>query len=239
MKKPALLLLPNLLSDQRHHEVFLPASVDRAVVSIDGLIAESERGGRRYLSHFDLGDRKPEDVPIAVFQDKGNDADLDFYLEPIRKGERWGLVSDAGLPCVADPGARLVYRARQLGIALQAFIGPSATMLSLMLSGLSGQSFAFRGYPAKDQKTRRAELGVWQAASKRDCATQIFIEAPHRNRFVLEDLLDVLDNETRLCVAWALTTPDQGVITASVKQWKNMQLPNLDKKPTIFLFSCS
>ena len=108
--KAALLLLPNLLGDSRHAEVFLPSSVFKAMQAIDGLIAESDKEGRRYLSRFET--KKPAaETPIALFNEHTPDADLDYLLEPIVAGERWGLVSDAGLPCIADPGSKLVRRA--------------------------------------------------------------------------------------------------------------------------------
>lgn len=236
--KPALLLLPNLLGDSRHHELFLPVSVDRAVESIDGLIAESATAGRRYLGRFNTK-RPAAEIPIAVFNEHTPDADIDFFLEPIRKGERWGFVSDAGLPCVADPGAKLVSRARQSGIVVQAFVGPSAVMLALMLSGLSGQNFSFNGYLDKDMQKREVQLKALEKRARADEATQIFIETPYRNKHALETLLKVLHDDTKLCVAWDLTLPAQGVVSQKVSQWKKSPLPQLEKRNAIFLFSTS
>lgn len=225
-----LLLLPNLLGEHAHHQPFLPASVDKAVSTIDGLIAESERGGRRYLGRFET--KKPAaEIPIAELNEHTKEADYDFLLEPLKKGERWGLVSDAGLPCIADPGAGLVARAKQIGIVVQAFIGPSAITLSLMLSGLPGQSFTFHGYFKQDR------LDDWIKRARQDKATQIFIEAPYRNRKTLEYLLSALPSETRLCIAWDLTMPTQSVVTQTVANWKKSPLPNIDKKPAMFLFA--
>lgn len=234
--KPALLLLPNLLGDTQHHALYLPASVDKAVASLDGLIAESAMAGRRYLGRF--ATKKPaNEIPIALFNEHTPDQDIDFLLEPIRKGERWGVISDGGLPCVADPGAKLVSRARQSGIVVQAFSGPSSLLLGLMLSGLPGQRFYFAGYLDKESKKREAEIKELQRNSKTYQATQIFIEAPYRNGYLLESLLKVLDEETRLCVAWDLTLPTQGVVSQKIAQWKKSPLPNLEKKAAVFLFS--
>ena len=232
--KPALLLLPNLLGELKHHEPFLPASVDKAVATLDGLIAESPAEGRRYLSRFKT--KKPvNDIPIALFNEHTPDADLDFLLEPIRKGERWGLISDAGLPCVADPGAKIVSRARQSGLIVQAFVGPSSMMLALMLSGLPGQRFSFVGYLDKEPKKRVAAIRQLEQKSKDEDATQIFIEAPYRNAHVLESLVQTLNDATLLCVAWDLTLPTQGVLSQPVVFWKKSPLPNLEKKPAVFL----
>ncbi len=227
-----LLLLPNLLAEQPHHQLYLPASVDKAVSTLDGLIAESETGGRRYLGRFETK-KPPAQIPIADLNKHTKEADYDFLLEPIKKGERWGLVSDAGLPCIADPGSALVARARQIGIVVQAFVGPSAIMLSLMLSGLPGQRFAFHGY------FQQEKLKEWEKRSQSDQATQLFIEAPYRNRKTLDYLLENLVGPTKLCVAWDLTLPTQGIVSQTVTAWKKSPLPNIDKKPAMFLFITS
>lgn len=232
--KPALLLLPNVLGDVKHHSLFLPASVDKAVASLDGLIAESATAGRRYLGRFET--KKPaNEIPIALFNEHTPDADIDFLLEPIRKGERWGLISDGGLPCIADPGAKLVSRASQSGIIVQAFSGPSSLMLGLMLSGMPGQHFYFAGYLDKEPQKREIEIKELQQNSKAHNATQIFIEAPYRNMHLLESLVKTLSDTTHLCVAWDLTLPTQGVVSQKIERWKKCPLPNLEKKTAVFL----
>lgn len=232
--KPALLLLPNVLGDVKHHEQFLPESVDKAVSTLDGLIAESEGAGRRFLGRFST--KKPaHNMPLALFNEHTPDADIDFLLEPIRRGERWGLISDGGLPCVADPGAKLVSRARQSGIIVQAFVGPSSILMALMLSGLPGQRFYFGGYLDKDPKKRQDQIREVEKRAKSEQSTQIFIEAPYRNMHLLEALLNTLGEETKLCVAWDITLPTQGVVSQKVELWKKSPLPNLEKKAAIFL----
>lgn len=236
MTKSALLLFPNLLAEHKHHEPFLPASIDKAVSTIDGLIAESEQGGRRFLGRFST--KMPaKDIPIALYNEKSTDKDIDFLLEPIHKGERWGFVSDAGLPCIADPGDRLVRRARQTGITIQAFVGPSSILLALMQSGLSGQNFTFHGYLDANQEKRQQQILKLEKTAKQDGYTQIFIETPYRNKHMLESLLEVLQPETCLCVAWDLTLPTQGILSQPVSIWKKSPLPNLEKKNAIFLFN--
>jgi len=236
MEKPTLLLLPNLLGESRHHEPFLPSSVDKAVASLDGLIAESPQAGRRYLGRFET--KKPAaEIPIALLNEHTPDADLDFLLEPIHKGERWGLVSDGGLPCIADPGSKLVRRARQTGIVIQAFVGPSSIMLSLMLSGLPGQRFNFHGYLAPTPDYRNKQIKQLEGVSAKEKSTQIFIEAPYRNKHLIESLLETLDDKTWLCVCWDLTLTTQGVLSQPVVLWKKSPLPNLEKKAAIFLVS--
>lgn len=234
-EKPALLLLPNLLGEHLHHEVFLPKSVAKAVSTIDGLIAESEKEGRRYLSRFET--KKPaSEIPIALFNEHTSPDDIDFFLEPIVAGERWGLVSDAGLPCIADPGSKLVLRARQRGINVQAYVGPSSILLALMLSGLPGQKFFFHGYLDRDFQKRKSQLMRLAEMSAKEEVTQVFIEAPYRNAHALECLLEALPEHALVSVGWNLTLPTQGMVTQTVQQWKKASLPNLEKKPAIFLF---
>lgn len=229
--KPALLLLPNLLADVKHHQPYLPASVDDAVASIDGLIAESETAGRRYLGRFET--KKPaRDIPIAIYNKNTPKEDLDFLLDPIRKGERWGYVTDAGLPCIADPGCELVFRAKKLGIIVQAFVGPSSLMLALMLSGLPAQEFSFHGYLPAEEAGRIKAIRQFAKTP----VTHIFIETPYRNGYTLQGFLDSLSEETLLCVASELTSTQQSVVTQTVAQWKKSPLPNLEKKAVLFLF---
>ena len=232
VKKPALLLLPNLLGEHKHPEIFLPASVGQAVLSVDGLIAESEYGGRRYLKRFH-GENPVHLIPLAVFNKDTREGDIDFLLQPIKQGERWGYVSDAGLPCIADPGSKLVARARQLGIVVQAFVGPSSILMALMLSGLPGQNFTFHGYLAGEG--RDFNKHIKQIESQAEQVTQIFMEAPFRNDKLLKQLLSVLNPETKLCVAWDLTLPTQGIVSQPAALWHKSPLPNLNDKPAIFL----
>lgn len=230
-KKPALLLLPNLLAEHKYHQPYLPASVDEAVASLDGLIAESETAGRRYLGRFQT--KKPaREIPIAIYNKNTPIADLDFLLEPIRKGERWGYVADAGLPCIADPGSELVLRAKKTGIIVQAFVGPSSLMLALMLSGLPAQEFSFHGYLPAEEVGRAKAIRQYAKAP----GTHIFIEAPFRNEFTLKGMLENLPADKLLCIASELTTQNQSVVTQTVSQWLKSPLPNLDKKATLFLF---
>lgn len=226
--KGKLYLLPNLLNKEANHEVFLPSSVPRAVSKLDGLIAESEKEGRAYLKRFDAPFRQ---MPIHLLNK--HHQEIDALLEPIRKGQTWGLISDAGLPVIADPGYQLVARAQDFNIAIQAFVGPSSIILALMLSGLPSQRFSFHGYlPHHPEK----ELAQLEERSRGENATQLFIEAPFRNDPLFKKLLGCLSEGTRLCIAWDLTLPSQGVETHTIAQWKKRTPPQLHKKPAVFLF---
>lgn len=225
-----LYLLPNLLGPVKDHHLFLPTSVDHALSQIDGLIAESEGEGRRYLKRFSTK-KKPHEIPIAPLTKKTKD--LDFLLDPIAKGETWGVISDCGLPCLADPGAALVLRARQRNISLETFVGPSSMTYALVLSGLPAQSFTFHGYLPKGPQEREKMLRKWD----KERGTHLFIEAPYRNIHTFHSCLKSLHKETLLCVASNLTLPDQWVDTAPIFLWKKRHAPDIVKKPTIFLFS--
>lgn len=234
-----LYLLPNLIGPVADHQLFFPPNVALAVAKLDGLIAESDGEGRRFLKRFTT--KKPTyQVPLALFPKKITERSVNFLLEPVVKGETWGVISDSGLPCLADPGAALVLRARQLNLSVEAFSGPSSIFLALMLSGLSGQSFNFRGYIPKMEEPRREALQLWQAASQQENSTQLFIESPHRNEQTFATCLEVLEDETLLCVASYLTMPEQWVETKSVRSWKKISkeqiAEHMHKKPTVFLF---
>lgn len=235
MNKAALLLLPNLIGEHRYHQLFLPASVDKAMAEIDGLIAESEQGGRRFLGRF--ATKKPSiEIPIALLNEHTSQSDFDFLLEPIKKNkERWGLLSDAGLPCIADPGSNLVRHARKSGIHIQAFVGPSSILMALMLSGFSGQQFTFHAYLDKDSTKRKSQLLFMQKTVLQTGYTQIFMETPYRNQHLLNLIMETLADETNLSVAWDLTMQSQGILTQSIAIWKKSPLPNLDKKNALFL----
>ncbi len=228
-----LLLFPNLLAEGTLPADFLPKSVDEAVRSIDGLIAESEKGGRAYLRLFGVA---PQNMPIRVLSEHTRPEEIAELIEPLKKGQRWGIVSDGGLPCLADPGAQLVRRARELNIPVQAFVGPSSITMALMLSGLSGQCFAFHGYLEREEEKLSRQIRALEKRSLQEKETELCIEAPYRSPKLLGQLLANLNDKTLLCVAWDLTGPSEGVITQSVAAWKKKPLPDLTKKPAIFLF---
>lgn len=233
--KGQLLLLPNLLNKEASHELFFPSSVDRAVQTLDGLIAENEKEGRAFLKRFTYPENRTfRDIPIRVFNE--HTQEVEELMEPMRQGQKWGLISDAGLPIIADPGYQLVRRATDLGVTVKVFVGPSAIVHALLLSGLSAQRFAFHGYLPKSPGER---LKLLESRSAEEKSTQVFMEAPYRNQQMLEQLLQTLAEETLLCVAWDLTLPTQGVELHPIRAWKKRSLPNIHQRPAIFLFQSS
>ena len=222
-----LILLPNLISEETSHELFLPAIVKEKVAVINGIIAESEKEARRYLKRFIPHFRE---IPIRLLNE--HTSDINELIKPLLKGETWGLISDAGLPCIADPGHLLVAKARELNIQVQALPGPSSLMLALMLSGLPAQRFSFHGYLPREEVELKAQLRKLE----KEGITQLFIEAPYRSEKMLNTLIETLNDKTRLCVASNLTATDEFVATHSIFQWKKLSKPQINKKPTVFLF---
>lgn len=232
--KGQLLLLPNLLNKEEQHPLFLPKSVDDAVSQLQGIVAESEKEARHFLKRFAFAEGKSfRDIPIALLNEH-TVTPIDELLAPLRKGEIWGLISDVGLPILADPGSQLVRRAYDFGIIVKTFVGPSSIIQALMLSGLPAQRFAFHGYLPKHGEKFLIDL---EKRSKMEGSTHIFIEAPYRNDQMLGTLLNTLSDETVLCVAWDLTFPTQGLVVHPVHIWRKRALPSLHKRPAIFLFA--
>jgi 16S rRNA (cytidine1402-2'-O)-methyltransferase len=222
-----LLLLPNLLDETLPVEPFLPLSVAEAVRSLQGLIVESEKMGRRYLRRF-LSHEEMQKVPLQVLNEHSKD--LAPLLEPLIRGERWGLISDAGLPCIADPGADLVWEARKKGIRVETFAGPSSLLMALQLSGFPAQTFSFHGYlPREEPLLKKKVLELEKARG-----THLWIEAPYRSDKMLQMLKEVLQPTTRLCVAASLTLPTQKVESKLVSLWRKSSMA-LEKEPAVFL----
>ncbi len=234
--KGTLLLLPNLLDENADHRNFLPKTVDEAVFNLQGLIAESEKSARAFLKRFAFSEgRTFRDIPLRLLNEHTNPSEYPALIVPLSQGERWGLISDCGLPCFADPGSQLVALAHEKGIAVEAFMGPSSIILALLLSGFSAQSFCFHGYLPQDKMALEQKLKTLEENSAKNKSTQLFIEAPYRNDRLLEVLLKSLKTSTKLCLAVDLTLPSQEVIVKTVQEWKAFP-KTIGKRPAIFLF---
>ncbi|MEG0036923.1 MAG: SAM-dependent methyltransferase [Victivallaceae bacterium] len=236
----SLILLPNSLGHTCLSE--LPGELVAVTDSLDGLIAESFSGGMSFLKLCRIA--RAGKFPIAVLDKKiKRPSEYDFFLDPITAGENWGFVSDAGLPCIADPGSGLVARAYERKIIVKSLSGPCSLTTALMLSGLYCQRFSFMGYFPKDSKSREKLIKQCQSGSpKGGCLmeTFVFIETPYRNEHTFLSLVNTLHENTILSVACDLSSPDQFVSTASVSVWKlrNLQdiVNRLKKHPTVFIF---
>ena len=215
-----------------------PAEVGVQARSLDYFVVENAKTARAELKRFDHP-RPLRDLDIRELPENPGPADLDALLAPIKSGLDCGLMSEAGCPAVADPGALLVRRAHEAGIQVIPMVGPSSLLLGLMASGLNGQSFAFHGYLPIDEEARKRRLRELEAESARFSRTQLFIETPYRNDRMFEALKQACGPETRLCVARDLTTADEWIVTKRIADWKKAPAPDLAKRPTVFLLLAS
>lgn len=232
MSKGRLLLIPSPLGDNDPMEV-IPGPVLDALQSISTFVVEEVRTARRYLSKAGLKG-KIGDLEFHQLNEHTTPTEVESYLSLFDDGRDVGLITEAGLPAVADPGAQLVALCHRHGIEVIPFVGPSSLMLALMASGLNGQSFAFLGYlPAKTEE-RRAALRNIEKRSSAANQTQIFIETPYRNDSLFKDILSSCQGRTRITVAANITMPDAYIRTLSVAQWKKENLV-IGKRPCVFL----
>ena len=198
-------------------------------------IVEELRTARRFLKKAGYP-HAIDDTEFHLLNEHTTHGEIGGYLDAIDRGENVGLLSEAGLPCVADPGAMIVCVAQRRGIEVVPLVGPSSLMLALMASGLNGQSFAFNGYLPVERNQRAGAIRRLEERAHREHQTQIFIEAPYRNNQLLEALCTVLQPNTSICVACDLTLPTQQIRTLTAKQWqKDRAKVNLHKRNTVFL----
>lgn len=232
-----LYILPNVFSDEQKPQLLLPEGLSSVLLSLTGLIAESERTGRRYLVKLLGKEPQARELPIYLFNEHSSQEDIKVLAEKIISGESLGLLSDAGMPGIADPGSDLVHYLRRRGEKkIVIYPGPSSILLALVSSGLPGQKFSFHGYLPKEKEERFKKIRELERNSLRDGGTEIFIEAPYRNDALLKDFLEVLHGQTELATVSNITLQDEQVVVQKVDTWRRMPT-TLEKKPTIFLFS--
>jgi 16S rRNA (cytidine1402-2'-O)-methyltransferase len=228
-----LYLIPTPLADGTSSSV-LPAQVPEAVKDLDIFFAEELRTARRFISGLRLG-KVIENLTFYELNKKTPEAETLTQLKALLKENKdAGVLSEAGCPGVADPGAVAVKLAHQLGIEVVPLVGPSSLLLALMASGMNGQSFVFHGYLPIDRAPRVKAIKHLEAEALARRQTQLFIETPYRNNQVFEDILIHCQPTTRLCVACQITAPDGFIKTYSIKDWKTQSI-DLHKKPTFFL----
>lgn len=234
MKKGTLYLLPALLGDAPA-DLSLPAGNITRTKALRYFIAEEATTARRFLRKTSF-DADFSETQIMVFNEHSASDDLLPYLEPAMQGHDIGLLSEAGAPCVADPGARIVEYAHQLGIRIVPLVGPSSILLALMASGFNGQQFVFHGYLPIEQHQRTRAIRSLERAAAELHQTQIFIETPYRNRQLLDALVRTCSPATRICIAADLTLPSEQIMVRSAAEWKEPH-PDFHKRPAVFLIS--
>jgi len=229
----ALYLIPCTLGDTPIDQVLPPYNAE-VIRGIRHFIVEEVRTARRFLRRVD------REFPIddSTFYEMGKHADearFVSYLAPLAKGLPVGVISEAGCPAVADPGADIVAIAQRKGIHVVPLVGPNSMIMAVMASGLNGQSFAFNGYLPIDEGERARRLQVLEKRAQHERQTQLFIETPYRNRRMFETLVRTLSPKTRMCIAAGITTQDEWIRTHTIAEWKKETLPDLSKVPAIFL----
>jgi 16S rRNA (cytidine1402-2'-O)-methyltransferase len=229
----ALYLVPNLLGAVPPHAV-LPARTIDVARSVSHWIVETPKAARAFLRTLDMP-RPIAELAMSALGESASDSDIARLLAPARDGHAVGLVSDAGVPAVADPGARVVAAAHAQGIRVVPLVGPSAVLLALMASGLDGQRFAFHGYLPQKSDARASALRALEADSRAHARTQIFIETPYRNEAMLETLSAALASATRVCVARDLTLAEESIVTLPVRDWRGRSREAYARRPAIFL----
>jgi 16S rRNA (cytidine1402-2'-O)-methyltransferase len=227
-----LFLLPMMLGGDTPDAV-IPHDVQKRITSLRYFVVENVRTTRRYLKLLD----KSVDINSLTFFELSKHTDkhlLDSFFEPLLAGHDTGLISEAGVPCLADPGNVMVQRAHQKKIRVVPLTGPSSILLALIASGLNGQNFAFNGYLPVKTKERVVAIKKLEKRAKDENQSQIFMETPYRNTQLLEDVMKHCAPETKLTIAAALTSPDEYINTKTIREWKN-KLPDLHKQPAVFV----
>lgn len=234
MAKGTLYLNPVTLGDDDACEGVLPAHVLSIARALDTFVVENEKSARRFLAAIRTS--KPvRELELLTLNEHTQDKELPALLAPLLAGKDIGIMSEAGCPGIADPGARLVALAHRHSIKVKPLVGPSSILLALIASGLDGQRFSFLGYLPAEKAARIQKLKDIESHSRKADETQIFIETPYRNQHMFEDILGHCQAHTRLCVATNLTLNIESIQTKSIAEWKKAAAPDLHKQPTVFL----
>lgn len=230
--KGKLYLIPTTLGETEPLEV-MPISVKKVVESIDDFIVENEKSARRFIKKITPKKSQP-DLNLMLLDKYAIEAETHKYLDKCDQGIHVGLLSEAGVPAIADPGASIVRLAHQKGIQVVPLVGPSSILLAMMSSGLNGQNFTFNGYLPIERADRKKKLKELERISGEKQQAQLFIETPYRNEKMLADLKSTLLPNTLLCIAADITLPSEFIKTMTVKEWKHTPT-DLHKKPAIFI----
>ena len=227
-----LFLIPCPIGENASIEM-LPISIKKTITNTNFFIVEHEKEARRFIKKV-CPDKIQSKIKLFPLNKHTSATEMANYLDPCKFGENMGLISDAGCPAIADPGAVIVEKAHELGIKVKPLVGPSAILMAMMSSGMNGQNFAFNGYIPINKNDRKKSIKDLESKSQKQNQSQIFIEAPYRNEKLLMDLIDWLCPDTMLCVAYNITESDEYIKTFSISDWKKKKL-KFHKKPAIFI----
>ncbi|WP_431121619.1 SAM-dependent methyltransferase [Flagellimonas flava] len=235
--KPGLVLgkvylIPTTLGDNAPLEV-LPISIKRTIENINHYVVENEKTARRFIKKVSPSKPQPS-LHIETLNKYTDPAVIPSYLDPCISGHNIGILSEAGCPGIADPGAAVIKVAHERRIQVVPLVGPSSILMAMMSSGLNGQNFAFNGYLPIDTPERKSKLKQLERLSRDSGQSQIFMETPYRNGKLLLELTKTLQKQTRLCIAADITLPTEFIQTKSIHEWSEMEI-DLNKRPTIFI----
>lgn len=226
----SIYLIPNLLGESPL--TVLSPQVAQAVQELTYFVVENEKSARKFIKLI-APDKPQSELQISVIDKHQSTPDYAAYLTPCLQGHSIGIISEAGCPGVADPGAEIVRVAHQKALRVIPLVGPSSLLLAMMSSGLNGQNFAFNGYLPIDKQVRRKTLKILERKVQ-EGQSQLFIETPYRNQQLLSDLIETLQADTLLCIATDLTLPTESIRTLPIGQWKHTSI-DLQKRPTLFI----
>jgi len=233
--KGKLYLIPTKLGDSDYTSIF-PELNKKIIVSLKSFIIEDLRSARRFLKSIQYPGNF-DDVKFYTLNEHTQENETYEYLDVVFKGDNIGLLSDAGMPCIADPGNIIVQRAHRENIKVIPLIGPSSIFLALAASGFNGQQFCFHGYLPIKENERIKKLKELEKNSSQNKQTQLFIETPYRNQNIFESIIKTCNADTMLCIACDLTLESEYIKTKTVSEWKK-QNPPIQKRPAVFLLSC-
>lgn len=234
-EKGVLYMIPCPISDSTEVYDVVPQANARVIDSLDYFIVENVRSARRFLSKAGINRRIDDLEFVELNEHTVAGTAVEAMVEPIVKGRSAGVISEAGVPGVADPGALVVEACHRRGIRVVPLVGPSSILLAMMASGLNGQSFAFNGYfPVKPPERAKALKNLERRAHQ-EHQSQIFIEAPYRNVKLAEQILAVCAAETKLTIACDITSADEIILTRTIAAWRKSGIPDIAKRPTIFI----
>lgn len=233
--KGTIYMIPCPISDERDVWDVLPKANLDVMNSLDYFIVENTRSARRFLSRAGVARRIEELEFVELNEHTTSNGDVERMLKPVLEGRSAGVISEAGVPGVADPGADIVALAHRKGVRVVPLVGPSSILMSVMASGLNGQSFAFVGYLPIKEGERLKRLKELERRALQERQAQLFIEAPYRNVKLFETMLKTLQPNIRLTVATDITSPEEFILTLEVAEWRKRGVPDMAKRPTIFL----
>ena len=234
MSQGKLILIPNLIGDENFKNV-LTEKIIQTIEETNFFIVENIRTARRYIKKI-VPEKSIDKITFFAYGKHNSFNIQEDFLQNILLGNDIGIISEAGVPAVADPGSKIVEYAHKFNIKVTPLVGASSILLALMSSGMNGQNFAFNGYLPIEKKDQIKKIKYLESICKKTNQTQIFMETPYRNNKLFNTIINVCNGNTKLCIASNITQNNESIITKEIREWKTIKI-NIDKQPTIFLIS--